>query len=87
MRIVIEIQDGKVTSATVEGSSPAGGPPPDVLEAARARGAISAGRAPLNPPEASAPLEAGAARSRTEGEAQARGSRARVSKAARRTRR
>lgn len=49
MRIVIEIDGDKVISATVEGSTSADGPPREVLEAARARGAISAGRAPLNP--------------------------------------
>ena len=49
MRIVIEIEGDRVISATVEGSTAAGAPPPEVLEAARARGATSAGRAPLNP--------------------------------------
>jgi len=67
MRIVIEIEGDKVISATVEGSASAGGPPPEVLEAARARGAISAGRAPLNSVGAGAhalvaPEAAGAAR-------------------------
>jgi hypothetical protein len=49
MRIVIEIEGDRVISATVEGSTSTGIPPPEVLEAARARGATSAGRAPLNP--------------------------------------
>ncbi len=68
MRIVIEIEGDRVISATVEDSTSADGPPPQVLEAARARGAISAGRAPLNPtgmvgPAAAAALqEAGVAR-------------------------
>jgi hypothetical protein len=67
MRIVIEIEGDRVISATVEGSTSAGGPPQEVLEAARARGAISAGRAPLNPSgagtQAAAPQDAGATRS------------------------
>lgn len=68
MRIVIEIEGDRVISATVEGSASAGGPPPEVLGAARARGAISAGRAPLNPSgagdaAAAVPQDAGATRS------------------------
>ena len=54
MRIVIEIEGDRVISATVEGSTSEGAPPPEVLEAARARGAISAGSAPLNPSGAGA---------------------------------
>jgi hypothetical protein len=69
MRIVIEIEGDRVISARVEGSTSAGEPPPEVLEAARARGAVSAGRAPLNPSGAGAaaaavPQDAGATRSR-----------------------
>ncbi len=68
MRIVIEIEGDRVISARVEGSASAGGPAPEVLEAARARGAVSAGRAPLNPSGAGAaatvvPQDAGATRS------------------------
>jgi hypothetical protein len=71
MRIVIEIDGEKVTSTTVEGSGTAAGPPPEVLRAADARGAISAGRAPTRPdmPEATsgaAPQDAGGARTRPE---------------------
>ena len=77
MRIVIEIEGDKVTSATVEGSTSAGLPPPEVLEAARARGAISAGRAPLNPSGVGAaaalvPQDAGATRSTAKKGASAR---------------
>lgn len=69
MRIVIEIEGDRVISARVEGgSTSAGEPPPGVLEAARARGAVSAGRAPLSPSGAGAaaavvPQDAGATRS------------------------
>ena len=69
MRIVIEIEGDRVISARVEGGSTSTGePPPEVLEAARARGAVSAGRAPLNPSGAGAaaaavPQDAGATRS------------------------
>jgi hypothetical protein len=70
MRIVIEIEGDKVISATVEGSTSTGVPPPEILEAARARGAISAGPAPLNLTRAGAavvaPQEAGASRSKAE---------------------
>jgi hypothetical protein len=69
MRIVIEIEGDRVISARVEGSTSAGEPPPEVLEAARSRGGMSAGRAPLNPSGAGAaaaavPQDAGATRSR-----------------------
>ena len=66
MRIVIEIEGDRVISATVEGSPSTGEPPPEILEAARARGAVSAGRAPLNLSAARAaavPQDAGATRS------------------------
>lgn len=96
MRIVIEIEGDRVISATVERSTSAGGPPPEVLEAARARGAISAGRAPLNPSGAGAataavPQDAGATRSMGKKgaatEKAVRGTRSRQGVKARRTRR
>jgi len=96
MRIVIEIEGDRVISATVEGSTSAGGPPPEVLEAARARGAISAGRAPLNPSgtgasAAAVPQDAGATRSMAKKgaapEKMARGTRRREGARTTRTRR
>jgi hypothetical protein len=76
MRIVIEIEGDRVISATVEGSTSAGVPPPEVLDAARARGAISAGRAPLNTSGAGGaaalvPQDAGVTRSAAEKRASA----------------
>jgi hypothetical protein len=46
MRIVIEIEGDRVTSATVEGATPAGEPPAELLRRAEEQGALSAGPAP-----------------------------------------